>query len=200
MPLGNCSQQLISQWQVLFKYRSNTFETRAKQVLICIQSETSVWYIRLDSLYQELTWELTWFNTFPTNYATCKYFPSRLREFGNKIWQHKYNPESVRSKTHLHSHIMFCNVFYLQYILTQPQRTIQQLVESQKWLTENDSLDSFMSSHGGLSLFISFITAAHTAKVIKGHSFQSGQSFSVSHFVNSIVKLQNKGYLHKMTS
>lgn len=181
MPLGNCSQQLISQWQVLFKYRSNTLETRAKQVLICIQSETSVWYIRLDSLYQELTWELEWFNTFPTNYTTCKYFPSRLREFGNKIWQHKYNPESVRSKTHLHSHIMFCNVFRLQYSSNAASTHnsaacwVSEMV-NWKWL-----LDSFMSSHGDSSLFISFITAAHTAKVIKGHSFQSGQSFSVSH-------------------
>lgn len=65
--------------------------------------------------------------------------------------------------------------------LTQPPSIILLLVESQKWLTENDSLDSFMSSHGDLSLFISFITAAHTAKVIKVHSFQLGQSFSVSH-------------------
>lgn len=55
--------------------------------------------------------------------------------------------------------------------LTQLHRIIQQLAETPKWLTENDSLDSFVSSHGDLSLFISFITAAHTAKVIKGHSF-----------------------------
>lgn len=182
MPLGNCSQQLISQWQVLFKYRSNTLETRAKQVLICIQSETSVWYIRLDSLYQELTWELKWFNTFATNYTTCKYFPSRLQEFGNKIWQHKYNPGSIRSKNTFYIPTL-CSVMFYAYnrALMQPQSIIQQLVESLKWLTENDSLDSFVSAHGDLSLFISFITAAHTAKVIKVHWFQSGQSFSVSH-------------------